>query len=737
MKNFIAAFAAEHIKKKGTGLYVTAAIVGAVAPLLFFLVTMLIKNPNDQVALPYNYIQGFISNCLMLFTPFLFPLVIIITVSRVTQLDHKNGGWQLMETQPLQKVSIYFSKFLVILIANSIVILSLIGFSILCGYIGTLIKDVPKVADTSLPVIYIIHLFTRLFVASLFITAFQFVIAVLMPSFIWSMLIGFFFFIITSILKALEYLPNWYPYEILNRVNSYKDGSDLGYWFTYTDYVSLFAAILLLALGFQWFEFKRFKLAFFSNGKLLLRALAVIIIVGGIVIYFLRPNQMAPYYKTVITGNIESDVPIRQIVLFDKMIRDTVAKIPVVDGKFHYEAKNNIPLDKYDIEFDHSFRQQLVVGKNDSVHLKVKFFNNAAETKVTGTRLAENQELKSGIFGDWSRVEWYLKDNAYLEKPDQFAKEVYKEWKDRTKDKSSGKTVDNYISRTDYTDRDKKLVTITYLNYWEQFLEKRRTLASDEQTPETKEIKALKKQLSLTDEGLLSEESYFKYVIEQLIKKGNRDVDIDTKRLQAISALPKGSFKDKMLFWQLDKSIQVGDADEKSKQLIVANGQLFSNQKYVNILVAKFESLYSLRRGMAAPAFEAVTLKGKPFTSNDLKGKYAIIDVWATWCIPCEEQSYYFENLALKFKNKPIQFVALSVDQKKESWFIKAQSKSKSVLQLHVNDMMKFYSEYNAETIPRFILLDDKGNFVNSKMPYPSEKTFEILLRKALNLQDE
>jgi thiol-disulfide isomerase/thioredoxin len=737
MKNFIAAFSAEHIKKKGTGLYITAAIVGAVAPLLFLLISSLVDNPNGQPALPYNHIEDYTGNCLMLFTPFLFPLIIIITVSRVTQLDHKNGGWQLMEMQPLQKFSIYFSKFLVILVANSIVILSLIGFSILCGYVGALIKDVPKVADTSFPWVYIVQLFSRLFVASLFITAFQFVIAVLMPSFIWSMLIGFFFFIITSILKVLEYLPDWYPYEILNRVNSYRSGSDLGYWFTYTDYVSLFAAILLLSIGFQWFKFKRFKAAFFGNSKRFLQAFITLIVLGGLIIYTLIPNLMTPYNKTVIAGEIKSDIPIRQITLFDKMIRDTVAKIAVVDGKFNYEAKNNIPLDRYDIEFDHSFKDELVIGKNDSVYLTVQYFNNVAKTMITGTRLAENQPLKSGIFGNWSRVEFYLKNNEFLDRPEQFAKALYNEWKDRTKEKTGGKTVDNYVPTKDFTDRDKKLLTITYLNYWEQFLEKRRSSMPDEKTGEPKEIKTLKEQLSLTDEGLLSEEGYFKYVSQQLIKKDTSDANIDTKRIAAISKLPRGSFKDKMLFWQLNQSMQVGDANEESKQLIATNGQLFSNQKYTSILTTKFGSLYNLRRGMVAPEFNTITLKGKSFTSDDLKGKYTVIDVWATWCLPCEEQSYYFENLAAKYKNKPIQFVALSVDQKKESWFTKAQSKSKSVLQLHVNDMMKFYADYNLETIPRFILLDDKGNFVNSKMPFPSEKAFEILLRKELKLQDE
>ena len=736
INNFKAALAAEHIKKSGTGIYVVAAIVGAFSPIARLIVKIFAEKDERAAALPVNYFQEYLTDCLMVFAPFFFPLVIIITVSRITQLDHKNGGWQLMETQPLQKFSIYFSKFLVVLIANLITILSLVGTALVCAGIGLLMEDSSKL-DTSFPVVYSVHLISRLFVASLFITALQFFIAVLMPSFIWSMLIGFFLFMLTGILKAFDYIPDWYPYEILNKINAFRDGSDLGYWFTYTEYISLFAALLLLFIGFHWFKFKRFKAAFIGSSNRFLTVLASVVILGGIILYILKPKVMAPYTKTVIAGKVESDVPIRQILLFDNLIRDTVAKIVVVDGKFHYEAKSNLVLDKYEVEFDHSFKQKIVVGNNDSVFLDVKFYNNTPKLTITGTRLAENQPSKQSMLSGFSRIEWYLEDNSYIEKPNSFAKALYKEWKDRTKDKSSSKTVDNYVPRPDFLAIDQKLITIKYLNYWEKFLEKRNGLATNEKTPDPKEIGILRKQLSLTDESLLSQNSYFEYVQQQLIKKDTSDIDFNTKQIAAISKLKKGSFKDKMMFWQLNESIQIADANEESKQLIVDNAEYFTNQKYVHTLNKRFSSLYSLRKGMAAPIFNAVTLKGKPFSLSELKGKLTIIDVWATWCAPCAYQSPYFESLAIKYKSKPIQFVALSVDKNKESWFIKAKTKSKSVLQLHANDMMKFFSDYSAETIPRFILIDENGNFINSKMPFPSEKTFEILLKKALKLADD
>jgi hypothetical protein len=91
----------------------------------------------------------------------------------------------------------------------------------------------------------------------------------------------------------------------------------------------------------------------------------------------------------------------------------------------------------------------------------------------------------------------------------------------------------------------------------------------------------------------------------------------------------------------------------------------------------------------------------------------------------------------LKYKNENIQFVALSTDENIQKWYIDAKSKSKSVLQLHLDNRVQFAKDFSCESIPRFILIDPNGKFVNAKLPFPDQAAFEILLRKELNLPDE
>ncbi len=115
MNNKIATFKtalqAEHIKKKGTGFYYNSIVFGLISPLLYFIVSIIQSNENLEPKMPFNHLLNFTNESLIPFANFFFPLMIIIMVSRITQLDHKNGGWQLMETQPVSKFAIYFSKF--------------------------------------------------------------------------------------------------------------------------------------------------------------------------------------------------------------------------------------------------------------------------------------------------------------------------------------------------------------------------------------------------------------------------------------------------------------------------------------------------------------------------------------------------------------------------------------------------------------------------------------------------
>ncbi|RKR81797.1 thiol-disulfide isomerase/thioredoxin [Mucilaginibacter gracilis] len=113
---------------------------------------------------------------------------------------------------------------------------------------------------------------------------------------------------------------------------------------------------------------------------------------------------------------------------------------------------------------------------------------------------------------------------------------------------------------------------------------------------------------------------------------------------------------------------------------------------------------------------------------SSFKGKYVLIDVWASWCAPCRAQYPHLVLLENKMKNKEIVFVSISIDTRVFRWKGPALQ-SMGGIQWMVKDE-GFEKAFGITTIPRFILLDKKGNVLNPKMPLPSHPELEQELNK-------
>ena len=71
-------------------------------------------------------------------------------------------------------------------------------------------------------------------------------------------------------------------------------------------------------------------------------------------------------------------------------------------------------------------------------------------------------------------------------------------------------------------------------------------------------------------------------------------------------------------------------------------------------------------------------------TLRDFRGKYIYIDMWATWCGPCQKELPFLKKLEEKFKGRNIVFVGLSIDQDKAKWAARVKSGALSGTQLYI-----------------------------------------------------
>lgn len=138
--------------------------------------------------------------------------------------------------------------------------------------------------------------------------------------------------------------------------------------------------------------------------------------------------------------------------------------------------------------------------------------------------------------------------------------------------------------------------------------------------------------------------------------------------------------------------------------------------KLGGMLALKFEAEMKTAIGAMAMDFTQNDQNGKPVKLSDFKGKYVLVDFWASWCVPCRNENPNVVAAYQKYKDKNFTVLGVSLDKPdaKDAW-LKAIADDK-LTWTQVSDLKYWQNEvavkYGIQSIPANFLIDPTGKII-------------------------
>jgi peroxiredoxin len=142
----------------------------------------------------------------------------------------------------------------------------------------------------------------------------------------------------------------------------------------------------------------------------------------------------------------------------------------------------------------------------------------------------------------------------------------------------------------------------------------------------------------------------------------------------------------------------------------------FANHPYYREMKARADVLRKVAPGAVAPDFSVLKPDGKSkIKLSQFRGKYVMLDFWASWCVPCRAENVHTKSLYEKFHPYGLEIISFSLDSDIEAW--KQAIAKDGVVWHNASDLTggkksKVAIDYGIDGLPAVWIIDPKGKII-------------------------
>lgn len=155
----------------------------------------------------------------------------------------------------------------------------------------------------------------------------------------------------------------------------------------------------------------------------------------------------------------------------------------------------------------------------------------------------------------------------------------------------------------------------------------------------------------------------------------------------------------------------INASSRQIKELVSYLSDDQQSSRTIKRVINHYEKLEKIEAGQQAIDFTLTDSEGKEFTLSSEKGRYVLLDFWASWCGPCRKSFPAIKAIYEEYANEPLTIIGVSIDAKEEHWR-KALEKEQAPWRMLRDSKGNVADDYAVYSIPLLVLIDPDGKVI-------------------------